>query len=501
MFKGIILIVALLAMTFFGVCTSGNNGGGPRGAVAKVGGDVITASEFRFAYEQAKNQMPSDQREGIAGQVVRSLVDQQIQLRAAKRIGIGVSRQEVMNLVSSIDFLKREDGSIDAEKFKNFLASRRQTEASFERAIKKSIILSKLAILNQRASFVSSKGAGLTYQLMDTMLSYDYVKISPETVKSSIDSSMVTSFMEKPENKVRIKKYFDDNKDSYNVDAGVKLRQILISYAGAKSAHSSVKQRTKEQAMEIANKVEEDTKKEGANFAAIARLKTDNPSEKTRGGDLGWVGDKDVLPEKVKEVALSLKKSQVSGVIESAFGFHVLYAENVRQKKVADFEQEKSNIASKLFSEQESGNLILKVAAEIEATSSSPEQLNTILSKYALTWQQTGEIRAGINYIPGIGADTAVLNSVSNLTEINQMTPPLKVGSDTLFIKLKSKKMADMAKFDGQMKERINYFSQNLQSKVLASQYINSIKNNLESEGRIDMNAHFMNIDNQQSEN
>lgn len=70
------------------------------------------------------------------------------------------------------------------------------------------------------------------------------------------------------------------------------------------------------------------------------------------GGDLGWVGKDAILPD-LEETAFSLKKGEVSRVIEAAGGFHVLYVEDVRTIGSArSLSEAREEIRSQLFAER-----------------------------------------------------------------------------------------------------------------------------------------------------
>mgnify|MGYP003961701377 FL=1 len=78
----------------------------------------------------------------------------------------------------------------------------------------------------------------------------------------------------------------------------------------------------------------------GEAFEALATEFTDDPSGKTSGGDLGWFGwGKMVGP--FQEAAFKLKPGEVSSVVETDFGFHIIKLEAKRELERGDFESEK----------------------------------------------------------------------------------------------------------------------------------------------------------------
>jgi parvulin-like peptidyl-prolyl isomerase len=100
---------------------------------------------------------------------------------------------------------------------------------------------------------------------------------------------------------------------------------ILIQYVGAMRAPASVT-RTKEQAQKLAEQIAKKAQKPGASFAKLADEYTEDPSGKGKGGMLGVFERGRMVPE-FDKATFALSAGQTSGVVESAFGFHIIYRE------------------------------------------------------------------------------------------------------------------------------------------------------------------------------
>ena len=97
---------------------------------------------------------------------------------------------------------------------------------------------------------------------------------------------------------------------------------ILVSFKGARGAAQTVV-RTKDQAKRRAQEVLKKSKAAGSDFAALAKKYSDDPGSGPKGGDLGLF----TRPSMVKpfsDAAFALKNGEVSEIIESDFGFHVI---------------------------------------------------------------------------------------------------------------------------------------------------------------------------------
>jgi peptidyl-prolyl cis-trans isomerase C len=83
--------------------------------------------------------------------------------------------------------------------------------------------------------------------------------------------------------------------------------------------------------------------KAGADFAALAKEKSKDPSAAINGGDLGYF-TKDMMVPEFAEVAFKLDKGQISDPVKSQFGWHVIEVEDKRTKPTPTFEELKPQI-------------------------------------------------------------------------------------------------------------------------------------------------------------
>ncbi|PCC72302.1 peptidyl-prolyl cis-trans isomerase SurA [Nannocystis exedens] len=101
----------------------------------------------------------------------------------------------------------------------------------------------------------------------------------------------------------------------------VHTRHILVRYAGAKNAEAKIK-RSKEEAQKLATELHAEASKTGADFEALAKKRSEDSSAE-RGGDLGAVG-RGMFAPAFEAAAFALKPGEVSAVVETDFGFHVI---------------------------------------------------------------------------------------------------------------------------------------------------------------------------------
>jgi preprotein translocase subunit SecD len=105
-------------------------------------------------------------------------------------------------------------------------------------------------------------------------------------------------------------------------DEQAKASHILIAYKGATRAAATVT-RTKEEAKNLAEQILKQVKADPSQFATVAKTKSDDPSAATNSGDLGYFG-KGTMTKAFEDAAFSMKPGDISDVVETEFGFHII---------------------------------------------------------------------------------------------------------------------------------------------------------------------------------
>lgn len=161
----------------------------------------------------------------------------------------------------------------------------------------------------------------------------------------------------------------------------VKAAHVLISWQGADRSDAT---RTKEEAKALADTIKSQATAD--NFAMLAKQNSDDPGSKDTGGDLGWFGKGMMVPE-FETAAFALAKGSFSDVVESPFGYHVIYKADERPLK-----------------EFRLSHILVKVKTEADYVKPEDMWKNTELSGKHLKratlqfHQQTGEPQVGIEF-------------------------------------------------------------------------------------------------------
>jgi len=155
-----------------------------------------------------------------------------------------------------------------------------------------------------------------------------------EQIKKMTEQILVQALIEKEIlNKVKVKdeevlEYYEQNKDSFTEKEQVHLYNILLE--------------TEEEAQNILEQL-----KAGEDFSEIAIEKSTGPSA-VQGGDLGYLTKGTIIPE-IEEVVFALEVEELSEVIKTDFGFHILKITEKKPETVKTFEEVKEDIIQTLL--------------------------------------------------------------------------------------------------------------------------------------------------------
>jgi peptidyl-prolyl cis-trans isomerase C len=141
-----------------------------------------------------------------------------------------------------------------------------------------------------------------------------------------------------------VKAYYDANKDEFKIPEMVRARHILFLVEA--SATDEQKKKVYEKAVETLKEI-----KEGADFAKLASELSGDPGSKSKGGEIGFVArGKTVKP--FEDALFALKPGEVSGVVETKFGYHIIQAEERKDASVEPFDEAKEKIRLKIIQER-----------------------------------------------------------------------------------------------------------------------------------------------------
>jgi peptidyl-prolyl cis-trans isomerase C len=159
-------------------------------------------------------------------------------------------------------------------------------------------------------------------------------------------------------NDAEAKAFYNENEEDFNKPEEVKASHILVKVDA--SATPEQKAAAKAKIDGLLKQV-----KAGGDFAALAKENSDCPS-KERGGDLGFF-NRSAMVKEFADAAFAMKVGEVSGVVETQFGYHIIKVTDRKEGGVTQFEKAKADIVKSLQDKKKSEifrRIVEKVRAE-----------------------------------------------------------------------------------------------------------------------------------------
>ncbi len=158
-----------------------------------------------------------------------------------------------------------------------------------------------------------------------------------------------------------VRDFYDKHKDAMKVPERLHLRHILI--AVDPKASPADREKARQKAEDVLKRL-----KAGEDFGKLAEQYSDDPGSKTRGGDLGPVAKGQTVPQ-FDAAAFALKKpNELSPVVESNYGFHIIQLVERQEPSTVPFDQVKDRIAN-LLKQQEVQKMFEDRATQLRAKS------------------------------------------------------------------------------------------------------------------------------------
>jgi len=143
--------------------------------------------------------------------------------------------------------------------------------------------------------------------------------------------------------------HYDLHKDDFKIPETVRARHILI--LAGKAAAENEKKTAREKAEGLLKRL-----KDGEDFEKLASELSDDTASKERGGDLGFFERRTMIPE-FGAALVSLKPGELSGIVETKFGYHIIKLEEKRDSYIRPFEEVKKQITEKLLKDFKSSKI------------------------------------------------------------------------------------------------------------------------------------------------
>ncbi len=321
---------------------------------------IVKIGEQRITNHQLDEALRNTQQAGGAidrQAVFNTLVQTAYLLEGAKQMGVVVSDEQIKQMIVDRPEFHNALGKFDPALFKNYLDAIHKSEKVFMQEERNRLTIALL--LRTLNSGVASDTQAK--QLLNATLAIRTIRTA------SID---ITQFANKIHlNDEVLRQFYEANKASYAILQGVQFEYIQLSpkdlvnkqdvsdaeidkalaetknnfqpkrqiahilINAPKTADNAMRAKAREQAEQIAKEAQA----KPDDFARLAQKYSQDTGSADKGGDLGTFSANDSIggSTALTDGAFALKEGEVSGVIESDFGYHILRATHIEQVNVA----------------------------------------------------------------------------------------------------------------------------------------------------------------------
>jgi len=440
-----------------GLGSSINVGGPGAGVVAKVGGESVTTTEVQLqAKQMVRQQFPRGSAQAnmllpfFASQAAEQLINEKAIVSEARRMGLRASDEEVRDELQHgplAQYLFPDGNFIGQDNYEDFVSRNfEMTIPQFEQAEKDSILGRKLRLLVAGSAIVGDSEIKAEFLKTNTKVKFDYAVLSLDEIRNGIhptDEELKAFYQRNqatyknaiPEKrKVKyilidsaklnaqtqishdeLQAYYNQHRDEYRVPEQVKVSHILI-----KTPLPGPDGKIDPKGLEDARKKAQDILKQlksGAKFEELAKKNSEDPGSAKNGGDLGWIGRGRTVPE-FEKTAFSLPKGQMSDLVQSSYGFHIIRVDDKQEAHLKTLDEVKDQIEPLLKQQKASA------AAEAEANAVLSDARNGSLDKAAAAKNLqvvTTDFFSHNDALPGIGAAAPFMDAVF---AAQQKSPP-----------------------------------------------------------------------------
>lgn len=379
------IIIATFVGTIFLVWGKGGDGSGADGDVAaKINRQKVTFGEFRNAYDNMRRLYQNiyqdrftpemEEQLGLEGQVLNGLINQSLLLQEARSRKIKVTKSELVEAISQVPAFQI-DGVFSKEQYLKVLDYERLTPEQFEDSQRRQLLVEKVRQQIEGAATVEGEEIVEEYRRRNERVNLAFVRLAPVLFEGDVSvtdealqsyysahpeqwqaaETVALNYLEfKPADYVKdvdlgdeaLQAYYRRNQARFDVAEQVKVSHILLRVAA--DADKTVK----EQKRQLAEKLLEQLKaKDGKNFAELARRHSDDAGSAAQGGTLDYFARGTMVPA-FEEVAFALQPGQMSDVVETNFGYHIIRGQERIEAGIEDLADVIDEIRAGVIAEQ-----------------------------------------------------------------------------------------------------------------------------------------------------
>ena len=368
------LLLGFISVTFVISFGMGSFFGDRKEVIARVDETEILQRDFQRMYGQqleslrqrlGENADQIAQQVNLRQQVFQQLIDRQLLLNMAESLNLRATDLEVQEYIRQQPYFQK-NGQFDFETYETLLSQNRLPTEDYEESIRLDLLLQKKQQLLTAGIIISERDVEQRFQLQNEKLEVRTLQLLPQVFLDEVSVSEEQAqqyYQENPDEfqtlpryrlayfilgindltKVEdvreraIRRYYERNIETYTTPPEVRARHILLRVPG--DANDEAKAERRQQLQEVRERIVA-----GAGFAKEAK-EISQDMTKEKGGDLGWFKPGEMVPA-FESAAFGLQPGEMSDIVESPFGLHLIKVEERREGGQQPIEEVREEIVA-----------------------------------------------------------------------------------------------------------------------------------------------------------
>lgn len=432
---GFLFLLIIPSFVLFGVDRYDGDQKGEK--VARVDGHDITRPQWdaqhRNEVDRLRQQMANVDPALLDSAALRyatleRMVRDRVLAAAAEKAHMTVSEERLARLFAEdtgLASFRTADGKFDRERF---MLATGSTPEQYEASVRAQLATQQVMLGVSGTTFATPAQARVTLDAFYDRREIQTVRFDPADFRAKVavnDAAIETYYkahatqFQAPEqagveyvvldmdavkkniavNDADLRSYYEQNKARFGTPEERRASHILIT--AATSAPAAERDKARARATELLAEV----RKAPATFAAVARKNSQDPGSAEKGGDLGFVA-RGAMVKPFEDAMFALKKGDISDVVESEFGFHVIHLDDIKPSVVQPFEQVRTTIENDVRGQQATQEFAKAAETLSDAVYQQPDSLQPAADRLKLIVQKS----ANVARVPVAGATGALAN-------------------------------------------------------------------------------------------
>ena len=454
--------------------------GGPAGEdqsaeAAIVNGKAIAFNDFQTTYSnlyQVYQNIYQDQftpalekQLKLAEKTLDSLIDQVLLQDEAERQQIEISGKELVDAIANIPAFQ-ENGVFSKDRYLQVLAYQRLSSEQFEAMQRSELITTKVREQLQAGVTVTDEEIDEEFRNNNEKVNLNYVSLTPASFEKKVkvtDEALATYFAEQQEvfrtpemvslrylqfvperyldevtfDENELEKYHRRHLDQFEILEKIKASHILIK------VDEGTDETVREEKKAFAEKLLEEVKS-GKDFAELARVNSDDAASAVKGGNLGYF-TRGSMVKPFEQAAFNMKPGDISEVVETTFGYHIIKVEEYTEPGVRSLEESMDEVKAGLRQEK-AKQLAFEKAMDAYNINRKTGDLEAAATTNELGLKESG-LFARDGYIDGIGSNAEIINA-AHLLEENKLAKPVATDDGIILFALKERVASHIPELD-----------------------------------------------------